>query len=185
MLSLGFRTDIWSQIADCVLVGGQPVDQTWLWLTWTPSFNHSTIMTTLSVVPRKQCVPIMCERSTGGAYWCNDSDNTKTALWRELTEYAGQVFIQCMIGIRSSGQTQFDDESRIIVTDPRGQGCNLSYDTTLETRGKYTGIWPEDLEDLYRRAAQVQHTKRQLLPLVYPPAGTSGLMSSTPTEVCL
>ncbi|KAK4663586.1 hypothetical protein QC763_0100070 [Podospora pseudopauciseta] len=108
----------------------------------------------------------MCERSTGGAYWCNDSDNTKTALWRELTEYAGQVFIQCMIGIRSSGQTQFDDESRIIVTDPRGQGCNLSYDTTLETRGKYTGIWPEDLEDPYRRAAQVQHTKRQLLPLI-------------------
>ncbi|KAK4641137.1 hypothetical protein QC761_0099110 [Podospora bellae-mahoneyi] len=140
-------------------------------------------MTTLSVVPRKQCVPIMCERSTGGAYWCNDSDNTKTALWRELTEYAGQVFIQCMIGIRSSGQTQFDDESRIIVTDPRGQGCNLSYDTTLETRGKYTGIWPEDLEDPYRRAAQVQHTKRQLLPLVNPPAGTSGLMSSTPTEI--
>ncbi|KAK4177092.1 hypothetical protein QBC36DRAFT_289870 [Triangularia setosa] len=135
--------------ADCVLVGGMPVDYTWLGMVWKPRFKHSTYMKKLSVVRPKQCIPIMCARSTGGAYWCNDSDLTKTRLWRELAETAGEVFSQCKFGISSSGQMQFDQDSRIIVTHPLGQGCNMRYDATLETRGPYEGTWPEELEDTY------------------------------------
>ncbi|KAK0667761.1 hypothetical protein QBC41DRAFT_347698 [Cercophora samala] len=171
------------QKADCVLVGGMPVNYNWLWTIWQPKFNHSTTMTRLSIVRPKQCIPIMCERTTGGAYWCNDSNSTKTALWRELAEFAGEVFTQCIIGIRSSGQTQFDEDSRVIVTDPLGQGCNMRYNDTLETRGPYKGVWPEDLEDPYRHAALVKHTRRQLVPALDPAPGTSGLMSSALTEV--
>ncbi|KAK4199228.1 hypothetical protein QBC40DRAFT_255333 [Triangularia verruculosa] len=118
----------------------------------------------------------MCEDETGGAFWCNDSNTTKTKLWRELAEAAGEIFFQCSFGgIRTQGQLHIGEDSRVIVTHPIPfrQACNLNYNDTLKTRGGFEGIWPEDLEDPYpKHAAQKRHSRPQLVP---PQAPTAGL----------
>ncbi|KAK0744894.1 hypothetical protein B0T21DRAFT_94750 [Apiosordaria backusii] len=146
------------------MVGGMPMDYVLLWLVWRPKFKPQ-LSSRLVMARSHECVPVMCLNETGGAYWCNDSDDIKKKPWRDLAEIAGKVFYECTIGIRTAGQTQVDKESRLIVTNPLGSGCRMRYNDTLETPRPFNGTWPEDLEEDWRtHVAHHKHGKRQVAP---------------------